>query len=154
MTTRTRRPLFPTLTAALLGLALVAAPTTARAADKEKKKDADTPLAKAMEELGDTYKALKKTVKDPAKKEETIKLIDKAYQASVTSKLYAPTMLAKVPEADKAKTLDGYRKMMAGVIAEFAKLEQQVLDGKNDEAAETLKNLKQLEDDGHEKYNP
>lgn len=147
--TRTRS-LFPTFLAAVLGLAFVAAP--AAAAD-EKKKAEDTPLAKAMDELGDAYKALKKTVKDPSKKEESIKLIDKAYQACVTSKMHIPTMMAKVPEAEKAKTMDGYRKMMAVTIAEFAKLEQQILDGKAEEVAETMKALKQLEDDGHEKYN-
>ena len=138
--------------ASLIGLALVSAPAT-RAADKEKAKG-DTPLAKAMEELGDHYKALKKTVKDPSKKEESIKLIDKAYQACVTSKIHIPNMMAKVPEAEKAKTMDGYRRMMAVTIAEFAKLEQQIIDGKTEEAAETMKALKQLEDDGHEKYNP
>jgi soluble cytochrome b562 len=149
--TRTRS-LFPTLIAALLGLAFVAAPA-AHAADKEKKKGEDTPLGKAMEELGDAVKALKKSVKDPAKKEESIKLIDKAYQASVTSKIHLPAMLAKVPEADKAKTVDGYRKMMAQTIAELAKLEQQVLEGKTEDAVATMKALKTLEDDGHEKYN-
>ena len=149
--TRTR-PLFPTLLAALLALAFVAAPA-ARAAEKDKKAG-DTPLGKAMEELGDAYKALKKTYKDPSKKEESIKLIDKAYQACVTSKIHIPAMMAKVPEAEKAKTMDGYRKMMAVTIAEFAKLEQQILDGKTEEAGETMKALKQLEEDGHEKYNP
>ena len=147
--TRTQA-LFSALLAALLGLAFVAAPAT-RAADK---KATDTPLGKAMDELGDAYKALKKTVKDPSKKEESIKLIDKAYQACVTSKIHIPNMMAKVPEAEKAKTMDGYRRMMAVTIAEFAKLEQQVIDGKSEEIAETMKALKQLEDDGHEKYNP
>ncbi len=150
--TRTRL-LFRPLLAGLLGLA-IAAPIVLAADKKGADKEADTPLAKAMDELGDAVKALKKTVKDPAKKEESIKLIDKAYQASVTSKIHLPNMMAKVPEADKQKTIDGYRKMMAQTIAELAKLEMQVLDGKTEEASETMKQLKVLEDEGHEKYNP
>lgn len=147
--TKTRSP-FLTLAALLVGAALVAAP--ARAADK--KKADDTPLAKAMEDLGDAVKALKKSVKDPTKKEESLKLVSKAQHASLVSKDYPPAMLAKAPEADRPKIMDGYRKAMAVVIADLCKLEQQIIDGKTEEATETMKNLKVLEDDGHEKYNP
>jgi Sec-independent protein translocase protein TatA len=143
---------FRALMAALLAVAFVAAPA-ARGAD-EKKKSGDSELGKAMEDMGKAIKAIKKNVKDPAKNEETLKLVAKCQQDALTSKGLPPAMLAKTAEADKAKTLAGYRKMMADTIVALCKLENQLIDGKNEEAAETLKALKVLEDDGHEKYNP
>lgn len=140
---------FRTLMAALLAVTFVAAPATLAA-----EKKGDSELGKAMEDMGKALKAIKKNVKDPTKNEESLKLVAKCQQDALTSKGLLPAMLTKVPEADKAKTLAGYRKMMADTIAALCKLEGQLLDGKNDEAAETLKTLKTLEDDGHEKYNP
>jgi soluble cytochrome b562 len=145
-----RTPLL-TLLAGFLSVALVAAP--ARGAE-EKKKGTDSELGKQMEELGKSVKALKKSVKDPAKNEESLKLVVQAQQSALASKQLSPAVLEKAPAADRPKLLSGYRKSMAVVVADLCKLEQQLIDGKNDEAAETLKNLKTLEDEGHEKYNP
>jgi Sec-independent protein translocase protein TatA len=145
------RPTLRALLAALLAVVFLAAPA-ARAADA--KKSGDSELGKAMEDMGKALKAIKKNVKDPTKNEESLKLVAKCQQDALTSKGLPPAMLAKVPEADKAKTLVGYKKMMADTIATLCKLEAQLLENKNEEAAETIKALKVLEDDGHEKYNP
>ena len=141
------RSTIPALLAALLAFAFVATPAV-RGADE------DPPLLKAMEEMGDHYKAMKKIIKDPAKNAETLALIDKSLQAALTSKLHLPKMMEKVPEADKPKMIAGYRKMMGRVIAMYVKLEAEIVDGKNEEAAETLKALHDLEEEGHEIYNP
>ena len=53
------RQAVPVFLAAFLAFSFIAAPQV-RAAD-------DSPLVKAMEEMGDHYKALKKIIKDPAK---------------------------------------------------------------------------------------
>lgn len=143
-----RFPLFTFLVALLA--AAIAAP--ARAADE--KKASDTPLGKAMDDLGKAVKALRKSVKDKAKNEESLKLVDVAEKASIESKKYPPAMLEKVPEAKKAEVMAGYLKAMDDVIAELAKLKQQLKDGKNEDAVETVKNLKTIEEEGHEKYNP
>ena len=139
------RNIIPVFLAALLAFSFVAAPQVR--AD-------DTPLAKAMEEMGDHYKALKKIIKDPAKNADSLALVDKSIAAAVLSKQHMPKVIEKAPAADKAKLIAGYRKAMAQVIATYCKLEEQLVDGKNDEAAETLKSLKDLEEKGHEVYNP
>lgn len=136
----------PMVLAAVMALSFVAAPQ-ARAAD-------DSPLAKAMDDMGAHYKAIKKIIKDPAKNEETLVLIDKSLAAALLSKQHMPKVVEKAPAAEKAKMIAGYRKMMAQVIAAYCKLEEQIVDGKNEEAAETLKSLKDLEEKGHEVYNP
>jgi soluble cytochrome b562 len=114
----------------------------------------DTPLAKAMDEMGDHYKALKKIIKDPAKNAESLALVDKSIAAAVISKAHMPKVIEKAPEAEKAKLIAGYRKAMAEVIAAYCKLEIELVEGKNEQAAETLKTLKDLEEKGHEVYNP
>jgi len=141
------RSILPAFIAGLLALAFVTTPA-ARGAEE------DSPLLKAMEEMGDHYKAMKKIIKDPSKNAETLALIDKSLQAALTSKLHLPKMMEKVPAADKPKMIAGYRKMMGRVIAMYVKLEAEIVDGKNEEAAETLKALHDLEEEGHEIYNP
>ena len=137
----------PALLAAVLAFAFVATPTV-RAADDE------TPLAKAMDEMGDHYKAIKKIIKDPSKNAETLALIDKSLAAALISKVSIPTVIEKAPEAEKAKMIVGYRKMMYRVIATYIKLENEILDNNNEAAADTLKALHDLEEEGHEVYNP
>lgn len=114
----------------------------------------DTPLAKAMDEMGDHYKALKKIIKDPAKNAESLALIDKSIAAAIISKAHMPKVVEKAPEAEKAKLIAGYRKAMAEVIATYCKLEIELIEGKNEQATETLKALHDLEEKGHEVYNP
>ena len=134
---------------ALLAVSFIGAPT--RAAEK---KASDSELGKAMEELGKTVKALRKSVKDPAKNEESLKLAEQAEKLAMKSRDLKPTVVEKAP-ADKQKELqDGYTKMMDEVVANFGKLKEQLKAGKNDDAVETMKKLKKLEDDGHEIYNP
>ncbi|QOV90140.1 cytochrome b562 [Humisphaera borealis] len=141
---RTRTTL-PVVLAALLAVSFVSVPV-ARAED--------TPLAKAMEEMGDHYKALKKIIKDPAKNADSLALIDKSLAAAIISKQHMPKVIEKAAAGDKAKLIAGYRKAMAEVIATYCKLEIQLVEGKNEEAVETLKALHDLEEKGHEVYNP
>lgn len=135
--------------AALLALSFVAAPV--RSAEK---KGTDSPLGQAMEELGKSVKALRKSVKDPAKNADSLKLVETAEKAAKTSRDLTPTVVEKAPKDKQAELLDGYKKSMDNVIATLGTLKQQIKDGKNEDASETLKKLKDLEESGHEKYNP
>jgi len=137
---------------ALLAFAFTAAPF-ARAAE-EKKKGTDSPLGKEMEDLGKAIKALRKSVKDPAKNADSLKLVETAEKAATASKDMKPAMIEKAPEADRAKLVEGYKKAMDGVIETLGTLKKQLKDNKNEDAQETMKKLKDLEESGHEKYNP
>ncbi|HEX8914734.1 MAG TPA: cytochrome b562 [Humisphaera sp.] len=145
---KTYGKLIPAVAAALLGAALVAAP--ARAADEKK----DSVLHTEMKAMGTAVKALKKTVKDPAKKDESLKLVAELRKQTTACKAEVPTVVAKAPEAEKAKLTAGYTKMLDQVLGELDKLEAGIKDGKADAVQDALKALKTLEDEGHEKYNP
>ena len=123
----------------------VVAPRLAAAAD-------DTELAKQMEETDDLLKKLRKSLKMPAENPQSLELISKLQQLTVTQKALVPAKAADMPEAEKAKFVTGYRKDMAVLLTHFAQIEMAVLDGDNAKAEELFKGLKKIEDDGHEKY--
>jgi soluble cytochrome b562 len=130
----------------LSGLMLAAVPAgTVRAAD-------ETPLAKAMEEMQDELKKLRKSVKAPTENAASLASLDKLQAATVASKAMVPAKAAKMPEAEKAKFVAAYRKDMALLLEHLCKIEVAVADGDNAKAEELFKGIKKLEDDGHEKY--
>ena len=138
-----KKPLtIPTL-AALLLTAFIAVPTVR--AD-------DTELAKQMEAIDDAAKKLRRSLKKPEQNADSLKLIGQMQAAAVASKELEPAKAAKMPEAEKAKFVAEYRREMAKVITEMVNLELAVLDNQNEKAEEILKNLKQLEESGHEKF--
>jgi len=140
--------LFILLTAALMVIAPVA-PRVSFAADEKSK---DTELSKKMEDIQDNLKKLRKSVKDSAANKDTLETLGKLQELTVASKALVPAKAANVPEAERAKFVAGYRKSMAALLEHFCKIETAVLDNDNAKAEELFKQLKKIEDDGHEKY--
>ena len=112
----------------------------------------DTELATQMEEMQAQLKKLRKTVKDPAQNKESLEILAKFQQATLASKSQTPAKAKNVPEAERAKFLAGYRKEMAMLLQHLLQIEVAIVDGDNAKAEELFKGLKQIEDDGHEKY--
>jgi soluble cytochrome b562 len=141
----------------LFAASIVAAPVmtltsftaSVHAADEKK---LDTPLQKHMEEIEKEMKNLRKTLKKSDDNATSLKSIDVIKKASHECLPLIPAMAKDIPEADRAKFSESYKKEMEAFIAEVDKLEAAVKAGKNDEAVEIHKNLKKLEDKGHEKY--
>jgi soluble cytochrome b562 len=130
--------------------ALAAAPVEVRAA--EPKPAPETELQKKMEEVETGLKKLRRTLRKPEDNADSLKTIAGVKAAMEACKKLAPDMASSIPEADRAKFVEAYRKDMDAVIAEMGKMEKAVKDGKNDEAQEILKKLKEMEEAGHEKY--
>jgi soluble cytochrome b562 len=135
------------LTALLVAFSLVAAP--ARSAPAEAK---ETELQKKMEEIETGLKKLRRTLRKTEENAESLKTIGQVKAAMEASKKLAPAMAASVPEAERAKFIESYKKDMDVVIAEMGKMEKAVKDGKNADAQAVLKKLTELEEAGHEKY--
>jgi hypothetical protein len=153
-------PLRKRTIAAVMLSALVAAPAGqnyARAAaaqdDKEKKvPDLDTELAKQMEVIDSGVKKLRRSLRKPETNKESLETIEKVHAAAVKCKDMTPAMAAKVPEAERAKWVENYKKDMTAFIKTVEEMQAAVKDNKNDKALELHKSLKQQEDKGHEKY--
>lgn len=112
----------------------------------------DTELATQMEQMDDEMKKLRKSLRDPATNADSLDTLTKLQQLTVTAKALTPTKAAEMPEPEKAKFVAAYRKDMAGLLAAYAQIEVAVLDGDNEKAEALFKDLKKIEDDGHEKY--
>lgn len=148
----------------LLALPIVAAafvtgfasPTRALAQDEKEAgkevKDLDTPLAKQMEIIEDGMKKLRRTLRKAESNAESIELIEKVEKAAKASKDMVPARAEKVPEAERAKFVEAYKKDMEATIKTLGEMKAAVKEGKNDKAQELYKTLKTQEDKGHEKY--
>ena len=141
-----------------LGLSVARAATAAAAAqdDKESKEkkvaDLDTELAKQMEIIDSGMKKLRRSLRKAESNKESLETIEKVHAAAVKSKDMIPARAAKVPEAERAKFVEAYKKDMAAMIKTVEEMKAAVKDGKNDKALELHKSLKTQEDKGHEKY--
>jgi hypothetical protein len=121
--------------------------------DKEKKvPDLDTELSKQMEVIDSGVKKLRRSLRKPESNKESLETIEKVHAAAVKCKDMTPAMAAKIPEADRAKWVENYKKDMATFIKTVEEMQAAVKDGKNDKALELHQSLKKQEDKGHEKY--
>lgn len=147
-------PLTPSLLAAALLFGGFSLPAVAAAQDEEKStvKDLDTELAKQMEIIDEAMKKLRRTLRKPDQNADSLKLIENMEKASIKSKDLIPAMAAKVPEAERAKFVAGYKKDMETFIKSVGEMKAAVKDNNNEKANEIYKTLKQHEDKGHEKY--
>ena len=112
----------------------------------------DTPMEKEMGAMNKAYKALKKTVEDPAQKAENLKLIAEIKRtAEVTTKM-EPKTTADQPAAGKAAFLEKYKAQMADFSKEVAALEAAVNAGNTAAAKASFDKLNELKKKGHEDF--
>jgi len=143
---------------AVPALPFTALTPAARAADDsegggKKKKDKDTELQKHMEVIEAAMKKLRRSLPKSDQNAESLKQIADIQKAAKACVDLIPAMASTVPAGERDKFVASYKKDMEAFIGEVGKMEQAVKDGKNDEAVEIHKKLKELEDKGHEKYN-
>jgi hypothetical protein len=109
----------------------------------------DSPLAKQMEALDDSYKAFRKT-------EDAVKgaAMAREAQSSVAKGLpEIPGMIAKMPEGPaRAKAAASYRLMMGQLFVKLCEVEQAFLDNKLDKVAELVNDIKDLKKKGHNEF--
>jgi soluble cytochrome b562 len=148
-------PFALTLTAALFVAGVVSMPRAAVAQDEDEKstvKDLDTELAKQMETIDEAMKKLRRLLRKAESNAESLEWIDKMEKAAVKAKDLTPAMASKIPEAERAKWVEAYKKDMDAMIKAVGEMKAAVKEGKNDKAQELYKTLKTQEDKGHEKY--
>ena len=153
---RWKKSLFgiPVAAALLAGNPFVAPAAAQEKAAKSEAKGEDTELAKQMEVIEEGMKKLRRSLRSADNNTESLEWIDKMDKAAVKSKDLVPAMAAKIPEAERAKWVESYKKDMDVFIKSVGEMRAAVKDGKNDKAQEVFKTLKTQEDEGHKKYTP
>ena len=148
-----KRTIAAVVMAALVGAPCGMAFARAAAQDEEKKVvDLDTELAKQMEVIESGVKKLRRSLRKAESNKESLETIEKVHAAAVKSKDMTPAMAAKVPEAERAKFVENYKKDMETFIKTMDEMKAAVKDSKNDKAMELYQSIKKQEEKGHEKY--
>ncbi len=111
-------------------------------------------LHHAMEAMNHDLARLTRMVKDPAKKEAALELIQDLEQHTLAAKGMTPRGAATRPAAERPEYLSRYRRELREVLAAELDLEQQVADGQTDKAVASIKQLRHLEQVGHSEFRP
>ena len=129
----------------LLSCALGLSVASARSAEEKDQ----TPLGKQMEAVSDAYKAFRKET-DPVK---GAALARDAQQGALKAAMEVPAMVKEMPEGpEKIKAALEYRKMMGKLFASLCDVEEAFNNGKLEDVAKIVNNLKDLKKGGHEKF--
>lgn len=146
-----------TLTLASLALALssgaLRAESPAQATPPPaKEKHAHSELEDQMDAMRSAFGKLRKQVADASLNASSIELAAKLKKAAEASAALTPARAASVPEADRAKFVEGYQAEMKTFVAEVEKLETALKAGDNTEAAAIVAKLGAMQKDGHKDY--
>lgn len=112
----------------------------------------ETPLAEAMETIEDEMRVLRKSLKDPAQNSASLTSIVAMQGAVAKAKILSPQMAGTQPAEKREAFVIDYRRTMIGMARQLLDLEELVLDGKNEEAGTLFKEIRRLEDSGHERF--
>lgn len=117
-------------------------------------KKPQTPLGKAMEEMDNGLKKLRRTLRSKDSNAQSLETIAKVEAAVLASKGMTPSRATTMPSDQQPAYLADYRKRMAAVMVSMCNMETAVLEGDNAKAQEIYKQLKQQEEDGHDEFMP
>jgi hypothetical protein len=112
----------------------------------------DTPLGKAMEQINDGYKALRKAARAKEFTDESVKIVNTMAQASIAAMIEVPPMIKDVPAAQQEKFLLDYKKSMKEFTIALMDIQLALAEKQNDKAAEMIDKLAAHKKDGHEKF--
>ena len=143
-----RRSLILTLAAFFLALPLIEA-------DSHGGGDHDhTPLEDQMSAMNKAWRSIRRQIKDPAKNESTIALVQKVKVAAEKSVKMTPILAKDMEGAEKKKFMEGYAKAMKRTVGLIGDLENALKAGDNAKAEEIVGKLNDARKKGHEKYKP
>lgn len=109
----------------------------------------ETPLGLQMEAMNDAYKGFRRET-DPVKGAAQAR---EAQQAVMKSLAESPVVIQEMPEGpDKVKAAVEFRKMMAQLLVSLCEVEEAFLNGKIDDVAKIVDDLKAQKKSGHEKF--
>lgn len=143
-----RRPLILTLAAIFLALPLIEA-------DSHGGGDHDhTPLEDEMSAMNKAWRSIRRQIKDPAKNESTIALVQKVKKAAEKSVEMTPILAKDLKGDEKKKFMSGYMKTMKRTVGMIGDLEAALKAGDNDKANEIVGKINDARKHGHENYKP
>jgi len=136
--------------AAILDGLFFLAPRRAVAEDKTPKSD----LSKAMEQIDDGMKKLRRSLRSKDNDAASLETIAKIEEAALAAKSLTPRRATTMPSDQQPPFVAEYRKQMASLVISMCNMETAVLDGDDAKAQDIYKQMKQQEEDGHDQFMP
>ncbi len=134
---------------AILMSTLLAFCSTLRAEEQKVQK---SELHKKMEVMDEGMKKLSRTLKKADQNEVSLKVIDQIIGLAKECREMTPSHAAKLKDAEKAKFIEEYKKSMTQLIDTMEEMKKAVVAGDNDKAKELRSKLKDMKEDGHDKF--
>jgi hypothetical protein len=134
-----------------LALALLAMPAL-NVANVQAEDDDETELAKHMSKISSSFKKLRRALKDPEKNKSSVALVDVCIASSKACIELMPEVAGDLKGTKKAAMIEGYKKMMGMLIAEFGNMKKALEANKNGDAQTSYAKLLKLKSKGHEAF--
>lgn len=112
----------------------------------------ETRLMAHMERMEQALDTLRRSLREPAENAKSLDLVQEMLEAALASRRETPKMTASLPEGERAAFVLEYRKQMVRLAGALLDLEVALLDGNHEEALKVYKNLKKMEEAGHERF--
>ena len=138
-------------TVLMCGVLTLAYPLASRAQDAAagpKRPQAD------MMAMNKAVMALTAQIKDPAQNPASLAAVAQLLAATVAAKEDMPPLVAALPAAEQPARIVEYKKEMLKLLRQELDLEEQLLDGNNAKAAETLAAMQATQQEGHRGFRP
>ena len=107
-----------------------------------------------MMAMDKAFRALNAQVKDAAQNAASLMLIAQMQAATLAAKDGMPPLVAALPDAERPARLVAYKKEINKLLRQELDLEEQLLDGDNAKAAETLAAMQATQQEGHQGFRP
>ncbi|HWU44826.1 MAG TPA: cytochrome b562 [Bdellovibrio sp.] len=107
-----------------------------------------------MKQIGKNLKAIVATVNDSSKNQDNAGLAQQAAEAFQAVYNQVPDVINEMPADQQPEAIKGFQQEIQKGIDLFTQLKDAFLNGDNAGAAQILKALSQLKQDGHDQYNP
>jgi soluble cytochrome b562 len=118
----------------------------------EEEKKVKSELHKKMELMDEGMKKLKRTLRKADQNDVSLKTIGQIIELATTCRDMTPSEAAKMDEAKRKTFLEQYRAAMGKVITTMEEMKKAVAAGDLDKAKELRTALKDMEEDGHDKF--
>lgn len=115
-------------------------------------KEPETELGKTMEKLNGAWRKLRKQVTDAASNGSSIEQVAIVKEAAQKAATLEPDKAKDLPEADRPKFIQAYQDKMKEFAGKLDKLSDLFKANDNTGAAALLKELGQMQREGHKEY--
>jgi predicted metalloendopeptidase len=111
-------------------------------------------LKQNMKQANVIFKAVGASLNDVSKNPDNAQSMGQFVELFQQTLQQVPDVVKELPEAQRAPALDDYQKMIQQEIDFGQELQKAFLSNNNSLAAEIFQKMKELKQDGHDKYNP